>query len=298
MRLAEGMTCYERDEALCEDGMCLRCGCRLHNDRLSAQQREPVVRVKELRWYLVDNRPATRAEALSAIGLYIVADLSGDGRFAVGLDNGACAAFLLDEAGDKQLRYATFDAAKSAAQADYEQRIMAAIEIQSSDGGHGGQPSALTDAVRGASAPNAISGKQEGQTGIEVGASQTPGSSMLSGQSAPIVPEKALGPSEAIADVAAERRRQIEVEGWTPEHDDEHEHAEMACAAACYALAATPADEAIYIHGRWKDICDLFWPWSSDWWKPKDRRRDLVRAGALIVAEIERLDRLASSGRR
>lgn len=97
--------------------------------RLSAQQREPVVRVKELRWYPVDNRPATRAEALSAIGLYIVADLSGDGRFAVGLDNGACAAFLLDEAGDKQLRYATIDEAKSAAQADYEQRIMAAIEI-------------------------------------------------------------------------------------------------------------------------------------------------------------------------
>jgi hypothetical protein len=42
--MVEGITCYERDEALCEDGMCLRCGCRLRNDRLSAQQREPVVR--------------------------------------------------------------------------------------------------------------------------------------------------------------------------------------------------------------------------------------------------------------
>lgn len=104
--------------------------------------------------------------------------------------------------------------------------------------------------------------------------------------------------SEAIADIAAERRRQIEVEGWTPEHDDEHERAEMACAAACYALSGTSADEAIYIHGRWKDIRDLFWPWSRDWWKPKDRRRNLVKAGALIVAEIERLDRLAKSGRR
>ena len=31
--------------------------------------------------------------------------------------------------------------------------------------------------------------------------------------------------------------------------------------------------------------------WDSEWWKPKDRRRDLIRAGALIVAEIERLDR-------
>lgn len=39
--MVEGITCYERDETLCEDGMCLRCGCRLRNDRLSAQQREP-----------------------------------------------------------------------------------------------------------------------------------------------------------------------------------------------------------------------------------------------------------------
>lgn len=34
------------------------------------------------------------------------------------------------------------------------------------------------------------------------------------------------------------------------------------------------------------------WPWSREWWKPKNPRRDLVKAGALIVAEIERLDRL------
>jgi hypothetical protein len=31
------------------------------------------------------------------------------------------------------------------------------------------------------------------------------------------------------------------------------------------------------------------------WWKPKDRRRDLVRAAALIIAEIERLDRDAEA---
>jgi len=30
--------------------------------------------------------------------------------------------------------------------------------------------------------------------------------------------------------------------------------------------------------------------WAREWWKPKDRRRDLIRAAALIVAEIERLD--------
>lgn len=99
----------------------------------------------------------------------------------------------------------------------------------------------------------------------------------------------------AARDVLAERRRQIEVEGWTPEHDDEHNRAELACAAACYALSGTPVDESLYIHGRWKDVRDLFWPktWGIGWWKPTNRRRDLVKAGALILAEIERLDRTA-----
>lgn len=40
----------------------------------------------------------------------------------------------------------------------------------------------------------------------------------------------------ALADIAAERVRQVEAEGWTPEHDDRHNNSELACAAA-YALA-------------------------------------------------------------
>ena len=92
--------------------------------------------------------------------------------------------------------------------------------------------------------------------------------------------------SRIIEEIATERRRQIEAEGWTPEHDDSHTSGEMADAAACYAASA-----------RWHgikplDVCPSRWPWSRDWWKPKDRRRDLIRAAALIVAEIERLDRL------
>ena len=96
-------------------------------------------------------------------------------------------------------------------------------------------------------------------------------------------------------DVMDERVRQMAVEGWTPEHDDDHEMAELAQAAACYALSGTPCDEAFYIHGRWRDARDLFWPrqFGREWWKPTDRRRDLVKAGALILAEIERLDRAA-----
>ena len=109
----------------------------------------------------------------------------------------------------------------------------------------------------------------------------------------------AVAEADAWRDVLAERQRQIIAEGWTPDHDDCHDRSELAQAAACYALSGTPADEAVFIHGRWKDPRDLFWPWSWDrsWWKPTDRRRDLVKAGALILAEIERLDRAAKGSR-
>jgi len=86
-----------------------------------------------------------------------------------------------------------------------------------------------------------------------------------------------------IEEIVAERKRQIEVEGWTPEHDDDHAEGDLARAAACYA-----AGELLFI-----DVIPL-WPWSAEWWKPKGRRHDLIRAAALIVAEIERLDRASS----
>ena len=89
--------------------------------------------------------------------------------------------------------------------------------------------------------------------------------------------------TNAAHDVLAERRRQIEAEGWTPEHDDEHGAGEMAAAAACYALNAAGCG------------CEVArnWPWDGSWWKPSTARRDLVKAAALILAEIERLDRAA-----
>ena len=97
--------------------------------------------------------------------------------------------------------------------------------------------------------------------------------------------------SQAARDVLAERQRQVSAEGWDDINDDCNDRAELAQAAACYALSGTPADEAVFIHGRWKDPRDLFWPWDRAWWKPTNRRRDLDKAGALILAEIERLDR-------
>lgn len=99
--------------------------------------------------------------------------------------------------------------------------------------------------------------------------------------------EAAAGVSAALADVMAERQRQIEVEGWTPEHDDAHDHGQMAGAALCYLAQNIP-------HWARVHVLRCYWPWDANWWKSTSHRRDLVKAAALILAEIERLDRAAA----
>jgi hypothetical protein len=101
-------------------------------------------------------------------------------------------------------------------------------------------------------------------------------------------------------ELLAERMRQIRREGWTADHDDEHRDGGLAMAAACYAaIAAATVGHAAASAARPTVADDVLafvqrcWPWAVEWWKPKHPRRDLMRAGALIVAEIERLDRLA-----
>ncbi|KVT40564.1 hypothetical protein [Burkholderia ubonensis] len=89
--------------------------------------------------------------------------------------------------------------------------------------------------------------------------------------------------TNAVRDVLAERRRHVEQEGWTPEHDDQHTDGAMARAAACYAYPELTAIAGLRI-----------WPWDTTWWKPSTPRRNLVKAVALGIAEIERLDRAAA----
>ena len=97
-----------------------------------------------------------------------------------------------------------------------------------------------------------------------------------------------------IDEIAAERRRQVEEEGWSLEHDDEHDRGELAVAAACYAKHAADFRDALENGVTYRTkATPPDWPWDRHWWKPENARRDLIRAGALIVAEIERLDRLA-----
>lgn len=94
--------------------------------------------------------------------------------------------------------------------------------------------------------------------------------------------------------IAKERRRQIEVEGWTPEHDAEHCNQELALAAVCYATPPSSRETLASSVGMYDEQTlnyPLDWPWKSKWWKPTpdDRIRELTKAGALIVAEIDRL---------
>jgi hypothetical protein len=92
-------------------------------------------------------------------------------------------------------------------------------------------------------------------------------------------------PDAAIRSIAHERQRQIEGEGWTPERDDQYQQGELAKAAAGYVLHAH-ADQS------WKNHhLPNFWPFAPQWFKPADPRRMLVKAGALVVAEIQRIDR-------
>jgi hypothetical protein len=95
--------------------------------------------------------------------------------------------------------------------------------------------------------------------------------------------------TQAARDVLAERARQISAEGWTPEHDDAMQTGDMAVAAACYAGFAAEK----YSNRNSGTFWTGAWPWARSWWKPTSQRRDLVKAGALILAEIERLDRAA-----
>ncbi len=85
--------------------------------------------------------------------------------------------------------------------------------------------------------------------------------------------------------IAAERKRQVEEEGYTAEHDGEHYGDELCYAAISYATP--PADR------NTDGSAPLDWPWMASQWKPcpQNRVRELVKAGALIAAEIDRLQR-------
>ena len=95
----------------------------------------------------------------------------------------------------------------------------------------------------------------------------------------------------AFSEVYRERLRQLMMEGFSRDRDDHYQHGELARAATAYvSVAATALDKG---HQDTSKTLFSHWPWNREWWKPTTPRRDLIKAGALILAEIERIDRAA-----
>lgn len=91
--------------------------------------------------------------------------------------------------------------------------------------------------------------------------------------------------SQAARDVLAERRRQVNAEGFSPERDDQYVGGQLAGAATSYLILAA---------GGREDEARAFWPWRQEWLKPGSQRRYLEKACALGLAEMERQDRAAA----
>jgi hypothetical protein len=109
--------------------------------------------------------------------------------------------------------------------------------------------------------------------------------------------------------ITVERERQVREEGWTRDHDDRYEAEELARAALCYAMPPRLRNEVplrLALFGEGWETCAVHeaevyvpehWPFSPTDWKPSggsstaDRIRELTKAGGLIAAEIDRLER-------
>lgn len=92
--------------------------------------------------------------------------------------------------------------------------------------------------------------------------------------------------SEIVAEIRAERERQVAVEGYSENHDNDHANGELATAADIYFKWAVGATVSLDSH----DV-PMAWPWGKEYWKPKQPRRMLIIAAALYRAEIDRLKR-------
>lgn len=84
--------------------------------------------------------------------------------------------------------------------------------------------------------------------------------------------------SDGATRIANERKRQIEKEGYDEEHDAQEPINRMVACAISYAMHDIDEQEA-----------DAWWSWDRQYFKPKDRMRNLERAGALIAAAIDKL---------
>ena len=92
-----------------------------------------------------------------------------------------------------------------------------------------------------------------------------------------------------------ERCRQVLLKGFSLDHDDRHVDGELVMAALAYAEAGIMSQirPAVRVYLSSPPPTGWGWPWQHSEWKPSDDPiENLVRAGALIAAEIDRLLRL------
>lgn len=99
--------------------------------------------------------------------------------------------------------------------------------------------------------------------------------------------------TKAIADVLKERNLQLE-KGFDGQHDSHWGDGQLILSAMNYigsvVFRRKGLDPKIQMMNGGVFSGWWHWPWDSKWWKPKTDREDLVRAAALIIAEIERID--------
>ena len=78
--------------------------------------------------------------------------------------------------------------------------------------------------------------------------------------------------------IERERMRQLNEEGFTPDHDKQWGNGQLTKAAICYLYTAMQIMFPVWM-----------WPFGANWYKPgSGYEKTLVKAGALIAAEIDR----------
>jgi len=86
-------------------------------------------------------------------------------------------------------------------------------------------------------------------------------------------------------EIVVARLRQIQKHGFGPEHDDRYRCGELPLAAATYTLVAARPQMRVQYR-------NTLWPWPDHWLRHESTRDSLIKAAAIIIAEIERIDRL------
>lgn len=95
--------------------------------------------------------------------------------------------------------------------------------------------------------------------------------------------------------IADERKRQIEVEGYGEQHDSQHKASELIYAAIAYVESAKVGVNCVEMgntneHEIMMRKVEMGRDYPFGWdFKPSTDVRDLVKAGALIAAAIDRL---------